>query len=222
MVVQAEGDVINSNLLVRQPDTAMFREWELTGTSHADAYTTGLGLSGNSASDGTLAMFGLLRVSGPNYFNCTNDINAGPHHWLVQSAFHGLDTWVRTLQDTNVAVVAPPHGTPLTVVPSSSPVTLVRDPDGNALGGVRSPHVDAPLATLDSVNTAAGGGFGFCALFGRTIPFSSDHIVDLYSTQGNFVTQWSASIDAQVANGFLVEADGDDLKAAANAWQFPD
>ncbi len=39
MVVQAEGDVINSNLLARQPDTALFRAWEMAGTSHADAYT---------------------------------------------------------------------------------------------------------------------------------------------------------------------------------------
>jgi hypothetical protein len=220
MIVQAEGDVIGSNLTARQPaNTSMIREWELAGTSHADAYTTGVGLSPSSASAGALTMFGYLSAP-PNNYGCVNGINAGPHHWIVQAAFRGLDTWVRTLQDLNVADVAPPHGTPLTVI-SSSPVVLARDAYGNALGGVRSPHVDAPVATLDSVNSAAPGGFGFCSLFGRSIPFTFGQISALYTDKADFVTQWSASIDAQVANGFLLEVDGVDLKAAANTWQYP-
>ena len=57
MVVQSEGDVIISNLDSRQPaNTSMIREWEMAGTSHADAYTL-RGL--NDAGDGSaaLAMF---------------------------------------------------------------------------------------------------------------------------------------------------------------------
>jgi hypothetical protein len=220
IVVEAEGDVIGSNLTVRQPDTDMFRQWELAGTSHADAYTTGVGLNDAGNGSGTIKMFGYLRAPS-NWFNCENGINAGGHHWSVQAAFHGLDTWVRTLQDPNVAVVAPPHGTPLTVI-SDTPVVLARDENGNALGGVRSPHVDAPIATLDSVNAPNPGGFGFCGLFGRTIPFTPERVLELYPTQLDFTEAWSDAIDANVADGFLLFVDGEDLKAAANTWQFPD
>src|SRR6185436_11972827 len=45
MVVQAEGDVIGSNLGARQPDTPTFRSWEIAGTSHADAYTVQVGFA---------------------------------------------------------------------------------------------------------------------------------------------------------------------------------
>ena len=39
---------------------------------------------------------------------------------------------------------------------------------GNVLGGVRSPHVDAPISTL----TGSNDGPGFCRLFGSTTPFT--------------------------------------------------
>jgi hypothetical protein len=214
MVVQAEGDVIGSNLAARQPDTALFRQWEMAGTSHADAYTL-VGL--NDSGDGTAAttMFNFMRTA-YNPIGCDSPINAGPHHWIVQAAFHGLDTWVRTVQDPNVADIAPAHGAPLSAL-SNSPVILDRDAQGNALGGVRSPHVDAPVATIDSANT----GTSFCRLFGRTVPLSVAEILALYPTKMDFTTQWLNALNAGVADGFLLAADVPELDAAANAWQFP-
>ncbi|MFT4519641.1 MAG: hypothetical protein ACI9JM_002038 [Halioglobus sp.] len=212
MVVQAEGDVINSNLIIRQADTPMYRAWEMAGTSHVDAYTLlGIGDPGDGSTAHT--MFGFLRAPS-NPFNCTNGINAGPQAYIVQAAYRGLDTWIRT-------GVAPPVGARLTDL-SSSPVVLARDANGNALGGLRSPHVDAPLATLDSVNSAPPGGFAFCRLFGRTVPFTPARVVELYPTKFDFTQMWWDAIDASVADGFMLEVDGDDLKAAANAWSYPD
>ncbi len=214
MVVQAEGDVIGSNLDARQPDTSMFRLWEIAGTAHADAYTLA-GLSDPGDGSGAIKMFGFLRVPS-NPFGCDRAINAGAHHWVLQAAVHGLDTWVRTLQDPNAAVVAPPHGAQLIDL-SNTPVVLDRDPHGNALGGVRSPHVDAPVATLDSEN----GGVFFCRLFGSTTPFTVDKILNLYPTQEDFSAKWLDALNVSVANGFLLPADADELEAAANAWEFP-
>ena len=213
MILQAEGDVIGSNLESRQPaDTSMIREWEMAGTSHVDSYTLlGINDSGDGSSANT--MFGYLRAPN-NPFGCTNGFNAGPQTYIVQAAYRGLDTWVRT-------GVAPPTAPRLTDI-SSSPVVLARDENGNALGGVRSAQVDVPLATLDSVNSAPPGGFGFCRLFGRTVPFSSARVMELYPTKFDFTEMWSNSIDTNVTNGFLLEADGDVLKAAASAWQYPD
>jgi hypothetical protein len=217
MIVQAEGDVTRSNLAARQPaDTSMIREWEIAGTSHADAYTLPVGLSDPGDGTGAATMFQYMRAP-INPLGCTNGINAGSHHWVLQAAYHGLDTWVRT-------GVAPPAGPQLNVI-SSSPVVLARDTYGNALGGVRSPHVDAPVARLDDVNTSLvpppPPSFDICTLFGKTIPLTVAQIQALYPTQADFTTQWLNSINANVTNGFLLQADGDELNAAANAWLYP-
>lgn len=208
MVVMAEGDVVRSNLTVRQPDTALFRSWEMAGTAHADAYTI-VGLSDTGDGSGALAMFRYMRTP-TNPFGCTKPINAAGHHWIVQAAFHALDTWVR-------ADVAAPIGVPLEIL-SHTPVVLARDVHGNALGGVRSPHVDVPVATLDADN----GGFSFCRLFGSTTPLSPVTISSLYPSKGDFMLQWVDAINDSVASGFMRQADAADLEAAANAWQFPD
>ncbi len=209
MVVQAEGDVINSNLAARQPDTLLFRAWELAGTSHADAYTL-QGSSDPGDGSGASVMFQFMRTPN-NPFGCDSPINAGGHHWNLQAAYHGLDTWVRT-------GVAPPTGPLLEVTQfPPSPVLLARDTNGNALGGVRSPHVDVPVATLDSVN----GGIFFCRLFGRTIPLSPAQILALYPTKADFMTLWLDAINDNVASGFLLPADVNELQAAPNAWDFP-
>jgi hypothetical protein len=209
MVVQAEGDVIGSRLAARQPDTELFRAWEMAGTSHADAYTV---LSDPGDGSGAITMFGYMRAPS-NPFGCDNPINAGGHHWILQAAFHGLDTWVRT-------GVEPPAGPLLEVdyVLNEAPwVVLKRDLQGNALGGVRSPHVDAPVATLDSVNS----GVFFCRLFGRTIPLTVDEINSLYTSKEDFLMKWLDSINANVAAGYLLQPDGDELQDAADSWDFP-
>lgn len=212
IVVQAEGDVIGSNLESRQPGPApLIREWEMAGTSHADSYTL-LGASDPGDGSGTETMFNLMRTPN-NPFNCINGFNAGPHWLIVQAAHRALDTWIRTS-------VAPTVTPPLTVA-STSPLVLARDDDGNVLGGVRSPQLDAPLATLDSVNAAPPGGFPFCRFFGRTIPFTSQRITELYPTNADFTQAWSDAVDDAVADGVLLFEDGVDLKAAANAWQYP-
>jgi hypothetical protein len=55
--------------------------------------------------------------------------------------------------------------------------------NGNTLGGVRSPHVDAPIATLGGTDNAGSGSLGqFCRLFGSTVPFSTHVLAALTRT----------------------------------------
>ena len=207
MVVEAEGDVVNSNLGARQPDTAMFREWEMAGTSHADSYTTTVGFGDIGDGRGATQMLGFMQH--PDPLACDRPINAGPHHWILQAAFRGLDTWVRT-------GVAPPVATPL-VATSTSPVVLARDAQGNALGGVRSAQVDVPIATIDGMN----GGPSFCFLFGSTTPLTAAQLTALYPTHQDFVTKWAASLFVNTTNGFLVPEDVAELYNAAAAAPIP-
>ncbi|MEZ5571212.1 MAG: alpha/beta hydrolase domain-containing protein [Halioglobus sp.] len=188
--------------------------WEMAGTPHTDAYLLE-GLSDPGDGSGAVTMFGLMRAPS-NPFGCDYPIGSGPHHWIVQAAYSALDTWIRTLQDPNVADIAPPQG-PLMDVLSDTPVVLNRDAIGNGLGGIRSPHVDVPVATLDSLNT---GPF-FCRLFGRTLPLTSTQILSLYPDKADFMSKWVNAINASVADGFLLPADAVELEAAADAWAFP-
>jgi Alpha/beta hydrolase domain len=207
MVVQAEGDVISSNLLSRQPDTDKFRLWELAGTSHADSYTVAVGFGDLFDTNGAIQMFGYMRA--PQDLTCAKPINAGPHHWQLMAAFHHLDVWVRT-------GVAPPVGDPLEVV-STSPVVLARDAQGNALGGVRSPQVDAPVARIDGINS----GGSFCALFGSTTPLTNEQLLALYPTHDDFVNAWAASLYTAIVGGYILPADGWELLYAAQQSTVP-
>lgn len=207
MEVQAEGDVISSNLATRQADTDTFRAWEMAGTSHADTYAVVVGVSDAGDGTGATRMFGYMR--NPFDLGCGLPLNAGPHHWILQAAWRHLDTWVRT-------GVAPPSG-PLLQVASTSPVVLARDGNGNALGGIRSPQVDAPVARLDGLNT----GDGFCRLFGSTTPLTSAQLHALYPTHDDFVSKWLASVSTNVAAGFLLPADAPELINAAASSTIP-
>jgi hypothetical protein len=207
MVVQAEGDVISSNLGARQPDTATFRSWEMAGTAHADAYTVQVGFADEGDGSGATKMFALMRS--PLSIGCAAPINAGPHHWILNAAYHSLDEWIRT--------GTPPPTAPLLEVASTSPTVLVRDADGIAVGGIRTPHVDAPVARLDSVNS----GSGFCRLFGSTTPFTPAQLAARYPTHADFVDAWSASLSDAVSAGFILPADQPELLAAATSSTIP-
>lgn len=208
MVVQAEGDVLGSYLAARQPDTALYRSWEIAGTSHADSYTFPVGFNDIGDGAGTLEMFNLMR--NPLSIGCASPINAGPHYLVLQAAVAGLDDWVRT--------GTPPPSAPLLEFASTNPNVLARDSLGNALGGIRTPHVDVPIATLTGVNSGAG----FCRLFGSTTPLTSEQLAQLYPTHEAFVAAWTDSVEAAVTAGFIPAAEAPALIAAAAASTIPD
>lgn len=207
MVVEAEGDVIGSYFDARQPDTPLFRSWEMAGTAHADSYTVNVGFGDIGDGAGASQMFDLMR--NPLNLGCGSPINAGPHYLILQAAFAGLDNWVRT--------GVPPASSPLLDVESTDPTVLARDEHGNALGGIRSPHVDVPVATLSGLNSGAG----FCRLFGSTTPLTTEQLGLLYLTHEDFVYAWSNSVDEAVVDGFILPADAPALIAAAENSTVP-
>jgi hypothetical protein len=90
--------------------------------------------------------------------------------------------------------------------------------EGNTLGGVRTPQVDAPVAVLSgSYNSAANSNLisMFCFLFGSTVPYSSQHVATLYKNHGQFVKSWTQDINRLVSKGFLLEPDGNELQQSA-------
>jgi len=100
---------------------------------------------------------------------------------------------------------------------------LVLDQHGNATGGIRSPHLDAPIATLRGTgNTNAvppppplPPTTNFCVLFGTTTSFSAQKLSELYKNHGVFTDSWNEAVDAAVDAGFMTPEDGEFVKASA-------
>jgi hypothetical protein len=218
-VFETETDVINSNLADRQPDTDKFRLWEVAGTSHYDDY--GLAIGPNDTGNGNGAVQNLAAMQHPPRtikmtvpikitLTCNLAMNTGGAHWVLDAAVYWLNQWV-------VNGTLPPHG-PLMKTTGVSPVTFSYDANGNARGGVRSPHVDAPVAALGSVGNNGSGPIGqFCFLFGTTKPFSATKLASLYKTHTQFVARWDQASAKAVKGGYLRQTDAVELNNAASA-----
>ena len=202
MLFEAETDLtLLGYAHARQPDTDRIRTWEVAGTAHADAHTLRAILGGpRDASVGSL-------------LGCDGPINTGPHHEVVQAALHHLVAWV-------AGGDPPPAGQLLELVDGEE-VAIARDEHGNALGGVRNPLVDVPIATItgdppgDGSIEALGSDGGVCMLFGQTVAFDRATLVELYGTADDYVAAFRASADEAVDAGFLLRDDADQLIAEA-------
>ena len=214
--IEAEGDVPRF-MPARQPDTDLIRTWELAGTAHADRYLlTGGGI-------------------GPLAFSCYDEsapelsvpINDGPMTWPMRAALRHMRQWM-------AGGPPPPSAQPL----ATDGDELRRDPDtGIVVGGVRTPHVDVPVRTLNGVRAPAGGP-GFCRLCGRTDEWNGDVdpwdggpadpsptpepvLSERYPTRDAYIERFDAALEAGIRDGFLLEADADAMRAeaAAHDWK---
>ena len=193
----------------RQPDTDRIRVWEVAGTAHADAYTAGIGF--DDAGDGR-AEEQLLDVGaiGGGPLGCGEPVNAGPAYAVLQAGLHGLMQWSTG--------GPPPSAAPPLELASEDPVMIARDAQGNALGGVRTPFVDVPIATLRGDGNE---GESFCRLFGTTQPFDNATLTALYPSHREYTERFKKSTDAAVRDGFLRPEEADNLKRAAEQLPVP-
>ena len=91
---------------------------------------------------------------------------------------------------------------------------FVRDAYGNVLGGIRTPQVDAPIATLSGQGQM---GMLFCLLFGTTTPFDAATLAALYPSHDAYVSAFDAATKRAVRAGFILEPDAELMEAAAAA-----
>src|SRR5262249_51025323 len=131
-------------LAARQPDTDEYRHWEVAGAAHADfyfiSYLTPLG-----ARDGIP----------PTPMGCDRPpLSRMPFDEVGNAAGDALVRWMRD-------GTTPPIGPPIEFA-STTPPLIARDALGLALGGIRLPDIEAPVA----LNTGTNSGPAFCLLFG--------------------------------------------------------
>jgi hypothetical protein len=192
-----ETDLVNLGFkAARQPDTDKLRTWEVTGTAHADQNLLDYQGSATSRTVGPIA---------DPTMGCQN-INNGPQRYVVRRAWSDLKTWVN-------GGAAPPKGDQISMTGN----TFNRDAGGNALGGIRTPAVDVPIAAHSGV---AGSGSGpFCFLFGYSKPYDAATLKTLYPTHDDYVAKVTASADQAVGKGFI--SAGDAAEIVDDAGQAP-
>lgn len=228
----------NSSHAPDAPDSRFYTLWQVAGPAHQDnfentyfedataRYWTTTGPTGNT----TVAPSYDPRAAG-NYGQeenpvgtCQNGISTGidspvtdavapynndatsvasidefPQQYTVDAAIFYLNRWIRT-------GTAPPSAPRITLDSSG---TIVRDQYGNAVGGLRLPVVDVPVATYN--------GSSGCSLSGETFPLNSATLAKLYPTHADYVADMEASITKAEAAGFLLPFDAADLLARAEA-----
>jgi hypothetical protein len=178
----------------RQPDARNFRLWEVAGTAHADVYTLTLGTTDLGDSPDVVELV-VTATPIPGIIRCATPINSGPQHFVVKAALRALDRWVRHGR--------PPRRAPRLELDPGPPVAIRRDAHGNALGGVRTPQVDAPIAAF----TGEQEGSLLCSLFGTTTPFDAAKLAELYPSHRRFVSAWRRSLRRSVRAGWVLEPD---------------
>ncbi|KJF19477.1 hypothetical protein C7T36_16795 [Rhodococcus sp. AD45-ID] len=176
-----------SFVAARQPDTDLIRTWEIAGTAHSDAYS--------------------LKILHPQYVRQFSDIrdlaalfpivNDGPQRYVANAALRGLRQWA--------AGGAAPTSAP---VIDTADNAVLRDRHGNATGGVRTPQLDVPIATLTGELTHVPHN-------GATITFDAATLTELYPSHDVYVTAFSDAARRAVDSGFLLPEDAAILIADA-------
>jgi hypothetical protein len=203
--LQTEGDLfVLGSVAMRQDDAPFYRLWELGGAAHSDAYTVIKGPL-DRGDDPAVADVIETAAASPPFIICDTPINDGPAHWVVKAAIAALDRWIRTGE------AAPPA--PLLSL-NGDGTAFARDRFGNAIGGVRTPYLDAPVATLTGKEQT---GSSFCRLFGTTALFDQATLSELYPTRQAYLDAIDRATDAAVSAGFLVPADGDLIRQRARS-----
>lgn len=202
-VLQSEMDVAFGPSTSKQPDSSNVRHWEVAGSSHADQYL----------------LDNIGEVSGRDVGwtppGCGSPYNAMPFYMAENAAFNHLKNWVTT-------------GTPPPVAPRMARDWLgfiKKDAHGNAVGGVRLPDIEVPIAKYGFSNFTTGS-LAFLDLFacvagGNTTYFKADKLKSLYPTHANYVNKVRAAADAAVAKGYIRPADRDSALKRAQVAAVP-
>lgn len=181
IIVQTETDLFShlAYYPARQEDSASLRLWEIAGTAHADKFQIG-------------AFESILE--------CPLPVNRGQQSFVLRAALRSLDRWVTNGQ--------PPSSAPrMQVVASETDFAL--DDNGNVLGGVRTPAVDAPIAILSGA--PAPGASPICELFGTTKPMPEARLRTLYSSAAEYLARYTDAVENAIAAGFVLVEDRAEL-----------
>lgn len=188
LIVQTETDIVTNFQFhrARQADSPTLRTWELAGTAHADAFQVG---------------------PFEDFLGCPEPVNRGQQRFVLRAGIAGLRSWV-------IDGIAPPSAPPLELAgPHDDPV-LVTDDAGNAVGGVRTPCVEAPTQILTGVVDNPVSRIHL--LFGATRPIAPGVLLERYGSSHEYENAYRAAVERAIAERFALAADSSELMADAS------
>ncbi len=167
----------------RQEDHALLRTWEVAGTSHADWFLVERMFGGSGAA-------ALLGTPLP--------INAGPHHHVFSAALRHLVRWVGDGSQ-------PPRTAPIRLAAPPPLAVIARDDAGIALGGVRTPAVDAPVSVLSG--DPPPGANQLSAGLGSTRRFTAEEMRARYGSEDGYLDAHRRAVQAALDAGAILAED---------------
>lgn len=186
--VYSESENATSVFNTLQPDTDKMRTWHVAGTTHSD-WQSMIVRNPELVRDQPTAALADSCAQGPTRSRI-------PERYTWAAATEHLVNWARD-------GVLPPTAEPL-FTPQG---TIERDQFGNALGGLRLAPVEVPIA-----KATAG-----CGLNGIYEPFDTATLNALYPSRDSYLVPFRAATEKNVADGFVLPADGQEMWANAEA-----
>jgi len=209
-------------------DGDAYRLWEVAGASHVNVYLSGWfdvmdsrdfdqspRLMPNGEWDPAFAgQYG--QVASATYGVCGT--NYYPVRYAYRAALDHLRDWVRTDE-------APPAANRIEFEgENGEDPELVTDEYDNAVGGLRLPVIDEPVATYYARDEVCGANSDdpLASLRGATERLSRDQFTDRYADEEEYLGAVESAADDAVENGFLLAADREDLLTQAEAIDVPE
>ncbi|MGH3634392.1 MAG: alpha/beta hydrolase domain-containing protein [Mycobacterium sp.] len=194
--------------LARQPDNQWLRVWEVPGAAHADNYTIQVAPidTGSAALDDIVAAYAPTNMLMGQRLG--HRINFAPqHHYVLQAAVSSLRQWVQS-------DLLPPSAAQIELSDTDPPQPIV-DSKGLALGGVRTPWVDVPIARTSGVGTEESA---MSAIFGSGELFDAGTLRRLYPGGApDYLERFTAALDTAIQSRFILPADRAEILQIAAA-----
>ena len=185
-----------------------YRLYEIAGGAHADAafyayIPTVADLKKIGSAYPFLASWPFANQCEPEQTFARTPINTV----ALDAAFANLTRWIRD-------GVAPPKAERIKIENGGTPQARVAlDQYGNAIGGVRTPYLEVPIATYYTTSK----GETFCPELAHTVPFDWARLNMLYGMPQNYASKVAQSVDRMVRERWLTESDGKKIKAEAGS-----
>jgi hypothetical protein len=187
MVVNTECEA-TSCYAVRQPDTGDYRYWEIAGSSHVTLQGMRSSAPRMERDFGfSIPLDDLVQV---------NQVSPAP---VVDAALHHVQAWMT--EDT------PPPIQPR-IEFGGDPPQILRDDHGIALGGIRLPEVEVPIAHNSAIQQTPD-------LFGRLLgyheEFSVEMVEKLYGSREGYLERFAESARSAAAASLVLPREVDAL-----------
>jgi hypothetical protein len=211
-VINLQTETDSKSPIVRRADadsaTDRFRLYEVPGSAHNDEWSSIQAV--DIISRDTFIGSGPPFPGLPSGCGWTGEqkITSFPVRYVANAAFDGLAGWANGGSAApSAALISAPN--------SATAGGIARDASGNALGGIRSPWLEAPNRSYFPLSPPpVPPAASFCSLTGLETPFSDGTAGSRYTDYSAFLSEFEGDLDAAIASGFVLPGD----KAAALAF----